>query len=86
VVFDLTHSIRKYGIPSADPAGGMREYLPVLGRAGVAAGIDGIFIEAHPDPKVAKCDAASQLKLNDVEEFLKPLIEIHYIEKKYRTS
>jgi len=86
VVFDITHSIRKYGIPSADPSGGMREYLPVIGRAGVAAGIDGIFIEAHPDPKVARCDAASQLRIDDVEEFLKPLIEIHHTEKKYRTS
>ena len=86
VVFDITHSIRKYGIPSADPAGGTREYLPVISRAGVAAGVDGIFIETHPNPKVAKCDAASQLKLNDLEEFLKPLIEIHYIEKKFRKS
>jgi 2-dehydro-3-deoxyphosphooctonate aldolase (KDO 8-P synthase) len=54
VVFDITHSIRKYGIPSADPKGGMREYLPVLSRAGVAAGVDGIFIEVHPEPSSAK--------------------------------
>ncbi len=86
VVFDITHSIRKYGIPSADPAGGMREYLPVISRAGVAAGVDGIFIETHPEPKVAKCDAASQIKLNELEEFLKPLLEIHNIEKKYRKN
>lgn len=86
VIFDITHCVRRYGIPSADPAGGMREYLPVLSRAGVAAGVDGIFIEAHPEPKFAKCDAASQLKLADLEEFLKPLIEIHYIEKQYRKS
>ncbi len=84
VVFDITHSVRKYGIPSADPAGGMRKYLPTLGRAGVAAGVDGIFIEVHPDPPVAKCDAASQMKLADLQEFIKPLIEIHEIEMKYR--
>ncbi len=84
VVFDITHSIRKYGIPSSDPAGGMREYLPVISRAGVASGVDGIFIEVHPDPPTAKCDAASQLKLDDLEEFIKPLIELHYTEKKYR--
>jgi 2-dehydro-3-deoxyphosphooctonate aldolase (KDO 8-P synthase) len=84
VVFDITHSIRKYGIPSSDPAGGMREYLPVLSRAGVAAGIDGIFIEVHPDPPNAKCDAASQLKLASLEDFIKPLIELHYTEMKYR--
>ncbi|MCO4807217.1 MAG: 3-deoxy-8-phosphooctulonate synthase [Flavobacteriales bacterium] len=84
VIFDITHSIRKYGIPSADPSGGLREYLPTLARSGVAAGIDGLFIEVHPDPKNALCDAASQLNINDLEEFLKPLIEIHHIEKSYR--
>ena len=84
VIFDITHSIRKYGIPSSDPAGGLREYLPTLARAGVASGVDGIFIEAHPEPEKALCDAASQLNLNDLEEFLKPLIEIHKLEKKYR--
>jgi len=84
VVFDVTHSIRKYGIPSADPAGGARQYLSVLGRAGVAAGVDGLFIETHPCPSEALCDAASQLDVNQLEEFLKPLIEIHSIEVKYR--
>jgi len=84
VIFDITHSIRKYGIPSSDPAGGLRQYLPTLGRAGVAAGIDGLFIEAHPNPSSALCDAASQLNIDDLEEFLKPLIEIHHIERKYR--
>jgi 2-dehydro-3-deoxyphosphooctonate aldolase (KDO 8-P synthase) len=86
IVFDITHSIRKYGIPSSDPKGGMREYLPVISRSGVAAGVDGIFIEVHPDPPNAKCDAASQLKLNHLEEFIKPLIELHNIEKKYRVN
>lgn len=84
VVFDITHSVRKYGIPSADPAGGMRQYLPTIARAAAGAGVDGFFIEVHPEPAVAKCDAASQLKLSDLEEFLKPLIEIHLTEKKYR--
>lgn len=84
VVFDITHAIRKYGIPSADAKGGAREYLPVLSRAGVAAGVDGVFIETHPNPDKALCDAASQLNVNHLEEFLKPLLEIHSIEIKYR--
>jgi 2-dehydro-3-deoxyphosphooctonate aldolase (KDO 8-P synthase) len=84
VVFDITHAIRKYGIPSADPSGGARQYLPVLSRSGVAAGVDGVFIETHPDPATALCDAASQLCVFDLEEFLKPLIEIHNLEVKYR--
>lgn len=81
VIFDITHSIRKYGIPSSDPNGGLRQYLPTLARAGVAAGVDGIFIEAHPDPTKALCDAASQYRLDDLEEFLKPLIAIQSIVK-----
>ena len=84
VVFDITHSIRKYGIPSADPRGGNREFLPTIARAGVAAGVDGVFIETHPEPEKALCDAASQLCVYDLEEFLKPLIEIHNLEVHYR--
>lgn len=84
VVFDVTHCIRKYGIPSADVKGGAREFLPVLSRAGIASGVDGLFVETHPEPAKALCDAASQLCVYDLEEFLKPLIEIHNLEVKYR--
>jgi 2-dehydro-3-deoxyphosphooctonate aldolase (KDO 8-P synthase) len=84
VVFDITHTIRKYGIPSADAKGGAKEFLPVLSRAGVAAGVDGIFIETHPEPEKALCDAASQLSVYALEDFLKPLLELHAIEVKYR--
>lgn len=83
VVFDITHSIRKYGIPSADAKGGAREFLPVLGRAGVASGVDGVFIETHPDPEKALCDAASQLSVDALEEFMKPLLEIHAVARRY---
>ena len=84
VVFDITHAIRKYGIPSSDPSGGARQYLPVLSRAGVAAGVDGVFIETHPNPAEALCDAASQLCVYDLEEFLKPIIELHNLEVSFR--
>lgn len=84
VVFDITHSIRKYGIPSADSKGGAREFLPVLSRAGVAAGVDGVFIETHPEPEKALCDAASQLCVYDLEEFMKPILDLYAIEVKYR--
>ncbi len=84
VVFDVTHSIRKYGIPSADPSGGARQYLEVLGRSAIAAGVDGLFIETHPCPSEALCDAASQLDITKLEEYMKPLIEIHNIVSQYR--
>ncbi len=77
VVFDVTHSIRRYGIPSKDPRGSRREYLNTIARAGVAAGVHGLFVEAHPQPADARCDAASQVPLSDLEIFLKPLVEIH---------
>jgi 2-dehydro-3-deoxyphosphooctonate aldolase (KDO 8-P synthase) len=77
VVFDVTHSIRRYGIPSKDPKGGNREFLPVLARAGIAAGVDGLFIEAHPNPPEALCDAASQFYLDQLEGFLTSLIKLH---------
>ena len=79
VVFDITHTIRRYGIPSKDPKGGTRQYLNVLARSGVAAGVDGIFVEAHPKPEEALCDAASQYYLDDLAEFLKPLLDIHHL-------
>ena len=81
IVFDVTHSVRRYGIPSADPRGGNREYLPVLARAAVGAGVDGLFIEVHPNPSEALCDASSQMLLDDLEEYLKPLLEINAIVK-----
>jgi len=84
-VFDITHSIRRYGIPSADPAGGAREFLPTIARAGVAAGVDGVFIETHPEPERALCDAASQMCVFDLEAFLEPLLELHAVEVRHRT-
>ena len=77
VVFDIGHSIRKYGIPSKDPRGGARQFLDTLARAGVAAGVDGIFLETHPNPPDALCDAASQYYLDDLETFVRPLLDIH---------
>ncbi len=77
VVFDITHTIRKYGIPSKDPRGGTRQFLSVLARAGFAAGVDGGVVEAHPNPPEARCDAASQYPLDELEGFLQPLLDIH---------
>ena len=77
VVFDATHSIRRYGIPSADPHGGARQYLETLSRAAVATGIDGLFVEAHPCPEEALCDAASQLELNQLRPFVEKMLRVH---------
>jgi 2-dehydro-3-deoxyphosphooctonate aldolase (KDO 8-P synthase) len=70
VVYDATHSVRRYGIPSADPAGGRPQYVPYLVRCGVAAGCDALFMETHPDPPKALCDASSQYPLDRMEVLL----------------
>lgn len=69
--FDATHVIRLYGISSADPAGGEPRFVPHLTLAAVAAGADALFLEAHPDPMSAKCDAASQMQMDNMEALLK---------------
>lgn len=70
VVYDATHSVRRYGIPSADPRGGRPQYVPYLVRCGVASGCDALFMETHPDPMSARCDASSQYPLDRMEEIL----------------
>jgi 2-dehydro-3-deoxyphosphooctonate aldolase (KDO 8-P synthase) len=69
--FDATHVIRLYGISSSDPAGGEPKFVPHLVLASVAAGTDALFIETHPRPMEAKCDAASQLWLKNYENLVK---------------
>lgn len=76
VCFDATHVIRLYGISSADPAGGEPRFIPHLTLAAVAAGCDALFLENHPDPMSAKCDAASQLNIKNLEALLKMAIGV----------
>jgi 2-dehydro-3-deoxyphosphooctonate aldolase (KDO 8-P synthase) len=74
--FDATHVIRLYGISSADPAGGEPRFVPHLTLAAVAAGADALFLETHPEPMEAKCDAASQLNLKHYESLLRMSVEV----------
>ena len=69
VIFDITHSTQQ---PAGlgESSGGNPQYSPLLARAAVAAGVDGLFLECHPDPKRAKSDAATMLSLDDVEPLL----------------
>ncbi len=76
VVLDPTHAVRKYGVSSSDRRGGAKEFIFGLTRAGVAAGVDALFIETHPDCDSALCDAASMLPLQKLEELLKQAKEI----------
>jgi 2-dehydro-3-deoxyphosphooctonate aldolase (KDO 8-P synthase) len=69
VAFDITHSTQEPA-GMGHQSGGNPKYSPLLARAAVAAGVDGIFLECHPDPKNAKSDAATMLNLKDVEPLL----------------
>jgi 2-dehydro-3-deoxyphosphooctonate aldolase (KDO 8-P synthase) len=75
VVFDATHSVQMPG--AGGYTGGDRRMAPVLARAAVAAGSDGIFLEAHPNPGHARSDAANQLPLSQVKALLHTLRELH---------
>lgn len=81
VVYDPTHAVRKYGVSSSDRSGGAKEYIFSLTRAGMAVGVDALFIETHPDCDTALCDAASMLPIQKLEELLKQAIAIDKLVK-----
>lgn len=76
VVFDGTHSVQT---PSAanGVSGGQPEFIPLLARAAVAAGVDGLFLEVHDNPAEAKSDGANALRLDHLKRLLETLLEIH---------
>lgn len=82
VVFDATHSVQ---MPSADDgiSGGNPEFIEPLSRAAAAVGINGIFIETHPNPANAMSDAGSMLHINKIEALLKKLVKIHTLAAKF---
>lgn len=75
VVFDATHSVQKPG-GKGTSTGGNREYVPYLAKAAVAAGADGIFMEAHPNPETALSDGANSICISDLENLLRVLLAI----------
>lgn len=82
VVFDITHSTQQPA-GMGNQSGGNPQSSPLLARAAVAAGVDGLFLECHPDPKNAKSDAATMLKLDDVEPLLTQCRQIVELRKNW---
>jgi len=79
VVFDATHSVQ---LPSASAngepvSGGQPEFIPVLARAAVAAGVDGVFVEVHDNPQAAKSDGPNALPLSELRQVLVELLGIY---------
>ena len=81
VIFDATHSVQKPGGLGLS-SGGESQYIPLLARCAVAAGVDAIFLETHPNPSKALSDGPNMLPLKNLEELLKDLIVIDRIRDK----
>ncbi len=75
VIYDATHSVQLPG-GLGGSSGGQREFIPTLSRAAMAAGIDGLFMEVHPDPDKALCDGPNSWPLDKVEPLLKQLLAV----------
>jgi len=75
VILDITHSLQQPN-QSTGVTGGQPDMIETMGRAGIAAGADGIFIETHPEPSKAKSDGANMLKMDFLEKLLTNLTEI----------
>lgn len=81
VVFDVTHSVQKPG-GLGTSSGGAREMVPVLARAGIAAGVAGLFMETHPNPNQAHSDGANAVPLHYMKDLLNSLLELDYVVKR----
>jgi 2-dehydro-3-deoxyphosphooctonate aldolase (KDO 8-P synthase) len=81
VVFDVTHSVQKPG-GQGTSSGGARDMVPVLARAGVAAGVSGLFMETHPSPNEAWSDGPNAVPLKHMKALLETLIELDRVTKK----
>ena len=80
VIFDVTHSVQQPG-GKGGSSGGQREFAPFLARAAAAAGVDGFFIETHPNPSKALSDGPNMIPLHEMEEFLTMISKFWRLER-----
>ncbi|MCH2533828.1 MAG: 3-deoxy-8-phosphooctulonate synthase [Bdellovibrionales bacterium] len=78
VIMDCTHSVQLPGAQSTS-SGGRREMVPVLARAAMAIGVDGLFMEVHPDPDKALCDGPTSMSLKDLKPLLQTLVDLRKV-------
>ncbi len=78
IVFDVTHSLQLPG-GQGSSSGGQREFAEPLARAAVAVGVEGLFIEVHPEPDKALCDGPNMIPIDDVPDLLKTIKHIHHV-------
>ena len=76
VIFDATHSVQRPGQGARGSSGGAREFIPVLTRAAVSAGADGLFLETHPDPDAAPSDGPNMIPLTQLDHLLAQSVDL----------
>jgi 2-dehydro-3-deoxyphosphooctonate aldolase (KDO 8-P synthase) len=76
VIFDATHAVQQPG-GRGSSSGGQREFVAPLARAAMAVGVDGLFLEVHPDPENALSDGPNMVPLHRLEALLRQLLSIH---------
>ncbi|MCD6201196.1 MAG: 3-deoxy-8-phosphooctulonate synthase [Bacteroidales bacterium] len=82
VVMDITHSLQQPN-QNEGVSGGRPDMIETIGRAAIAVGADGIFLETHPDPALAKSDGANMLRLNLLETLLEKLVRIYQVVREF---
>lgn len=82
VVFDVTHSVQQPG-GMGGTSGGQRQFAPYLARAAASVGVDGFFIETHPNPDKALSDGPNMIPLNEMEDFLEMLLKVWTASRQY---
>lgn len=82
VIFDATHSVQQPG-GLGHASGGQREFVPVLARAAVAAGVSGLFMETHPQPEQALSDGPNSWPLHRMAELLSAIVELHDVVRRH---
>lgn len=85
VIFDGTHSVQLPG-GSQGVSGGERQFIPYLARAAVAAGVQGVFLEVHPEPEKALCDGSNSWPLDQLESLIRSLMAIHELVKEVTSN
>ena len=82
VIFDATHSVQLPGA-GGDTSSGQRQYVPTLAKAAVVAGCDGMFMEVHPNPDIAKSDGPNQIPLNHVKELIRQCLQLRELNNSF---
>ena len=78
VIYDATHSVQQLG-GNAGSSGGLTQYIPAQVRGAIAVGIDGLFVETHPDPHHALSDGSTMVPLSKMRDLINMAMELHSI-------